>query len=253
MRRIPPLALALCLAAASARADFINPGFETGDLTGWSSVGDVLVDDGTWGTAPSEGSFQLLLTTLPSPQGSSETFASLGPLSGVAAVSPATLTSALGLQPNRLQQASPSGNPVVQGSAAWQDVAFARNDTISFDWRLLTNAAVPTSADTDFAFFTLTPNGIPQGIDVLADTGSSAFFSSSSSFDWQTGLGNTTFVVRRTGTFRVGVGVADVLNDDYTTGLVVDRVRKNPEPGTFALLASGLLALSVGRRRARSA
>jgi hypothetical protein len=51
------LAAGICLLLPSlTHADFINGGFETGDLTGWSAIGDALAIDAS---VSSRGSFKL--------------------------------------------------------------------------------------------------------------------------------------------------------------------------------------------------
>jgi hypothetical protein len=45
----------------------VNGGFETGDLTGWSTIGDVSVVDSSFGVTAPEGTFQALITTAPAP------------------------------------------------------------------------------------------------------------------------------------------------------------------------------------------
>ncbi len=45
----------------SAQAQFVNPGFETGDLTGWSATGDVSVVTSFAGISAPEGKYMALL------------------------------------------------------------------------------------------------------------------------------------------------------------------------------------------------
>ncbi len=259
MRGFYLILLTATLAAAPAPGLIINGDFETGDLTGWTTVGDVLIDDGTLGpdpsltldTPPDAGNYQLMLTTLPNPAGSPAPFGPAGPFSGNDAVAAAALEAALGLRTGVLDRVSPSGNPAVEGSAAYQDVTLAAGDWITVEWNLLTNEPVPTQNYTDFAFFSLTPKAIRRGVQVLGDTNSSAFATSGTSFRSETGTTSTSFQARSSGTFRLGVGVTDVLDDDYASALVVLRIRKSPEPETFALVGTGLIALGIGGRSRR--
>ena len=46
-----------------AIADLVNGGFETGDFTGWKTIGDVRIVDSSFGTDVYSGNFQPLLTT----------------------------------------------------------------------------------------------------------------------------------------------------------------------------------------------
>ena len=53
------------LTASPVQASLINSGFESGDFTGWSSVGDVSVTGTIFDVAPTEGSSQLVITNSP--------------------------------------------------------------------------------------------------------------------------------------------------------------------------------------------
>ena len=45
-----------------ARAGFINGGFETGDFTGWSTIGDVSIQTDAFGAGPPQGNYQAFLS-----------------------------------------------------------------------------------------------------------------------------------------------------------------------------------------------
>lgn len=51
------------LSASPLPAAIINPGFETGDFTGWSTIGSTSVLTKDFGIAPLEGKFQGFLST----------------------------------------------------------------------------------------------------------------------------------------------------------------------------------------------
>jgi hypothetical protein len=59
------LALALLLAPALAHTTLTNGGFETGDFTGWSTIGDAIVVDASIGVTPAGGSYQALISNAP--------------------------------------------------------------------------------------------------------------------------------------------------------------------------------------------
>jgi hypothetical protein len=67
MKPLPKLLLALTAVATlsvayPAKANLItNPGFETGDFTGWTGVDTAVVTGTIFGIAPHSGSFQALL------------------------------------------------------------------------------------------------------------------------------------------------------------------------------------------------
>jgi hypothetical protein len=45
----------------------VNGRFETGDLTGWETIGDVSTQTASFGVRPSQGTFQVLITNAPDP------------------------------------------------------------------------------------------------------------------------------------------------------------------------------------------
>ena len=55
--------LVLAALATTARADFVNGGFEAGDLTGFTSIGTAAAVTDSVGVTPAAGTFQALLQT----------------------------------------------------------------------------------------------------------------------------------------------------------------------------------------------
>src|SRR5262245_26095015 len=55
--------VSLLAAAGPARADFINGSFESGNLSGWTAIGDTLAVTSSIGASPTQGTYQALLTT----------------------------------------------------------------------------------------------------------------------------------------------------------------------------------------------
>jgi len=60
---------------AVASSQLINSGFETGDLEGWETFGDVSIQTAALGTGPSEGVYHALLTTGPGAESSEDVWA----------------------------------------------------------------------------------------------------------------------------------------------------------------------------------
>src|SRR6266542_4734666 len=84
-------ALTFLLAPVMAQADLINGGFETGNFTGWKTIGDALVVDSSIGTAPGGGNYQALITNAPSRPITGQHFQSYSGINSVSAC-PASLS-----------------------------------------------------------------------------------------------------------------------------------------------------------------
>ena len=195
-----------------------NGGFETGNFSGWATIGAASIQTAAFGSGPTEGTFEALLTT------------------GNGAVPATALEAFLGLSPGSLV----SG---FEGSAIKQSFPAKTGDILSFDWNFLTNDVIP-----DFAFVVI------SGLNILADAGSSALVLSSTPFAKETGFQTFSFTIPSTGSYTLGIGVVD-LNDPFNdSGLLVDNVRLRnlqpiPEPGTLFLLGSGFIGLGFLRLR----
>jgi len=225
-----------------AEAVILNAGFESGDFTSWSTIGDASVVTSGFGSGPTEGIDQALLTTA-SEDGDGSNF------SGTDAVSADDLETFLGLAPGSLAGLG-NGTPT-EGSALKQTFSANAGDVLSFDWNFLTNENTP--GVNDFAFATINP------LSTLADTNFSPFVSSlTSDFAQETGFRTFTFTIPTTGTYTGGAGVVDVDDTEVTSGLLVDNFALTPstqptpvipEPSSILLFGAGLLGLArFGRR-----
>jgi len=178
-------------------ASFMNSGFETSDLTGWESIGDVSVIDATPGVEPPEGTYHALLETNTGISDTEVTFF-LGLPGG-------TLDTLIGLD-------------ATDGSAIKQDIEVAAGDVLTFQWDYLTNEAPADSQYNDFAFISI----VDQTNAVLADTFSPLTASPDDLFDNHTAYQTFTHTFTNSGTFTVGLGVMNVDDQSVLSGLLVD-------------------------------
>lgn len=209
-----------------------NRSFETGDFTGWNTLGITSVVDSGYGVSPTDGSFQALMkATSAAPTASAiETF--------------------LGLSSGRLTEISNAngGTDAIGGSAISQQITATAGEKLTFDWNFLTDEFAEEPVFRDFAFFSLTSqnNGA-----FIADTFHPDLASSSSEFSLETGYNSTTITFNSSGTYMLGFGVVAVEDNLVDSGLLIDNVEFSsaavPEANAFtALLAllcvAGLVA-----------
>lgn len=227
---LAPLALSLILpAAASAQQMITNGGFESG-LTGWT-VANQADGNGDWfSTAGVES--PLSFFAIPGPQA--------GSLYAV--------TDQTGPGSHMLFQTFTIGGPV---SSA----------TLSF-WHFIQNSAVAASGAQNDLNYTSDPNqhvqvdllsgdisGNPFGGTVIGN-----FFFGGTDFGWTNYSQDITALLSTPGTYSLRF--AEVDNQSFfqygvdNVSLAVNTV---PEPGTYALVAVGMLALAGVKRRTRKA
>jgi len=218
----------------------VNGGFEAGVFTtAWDTTGDTSVESAISfpGTPTSSGTFHALMTN-----------------DAPGSVTDTALESFLGLAAGALDALS-TGN-ATEGSAIKQSITVASGDTLSFDWNFLTDEATPTSFN-DMAFWSLTTL---TGATLLADTFSSGFGLSGTTFGEETGYSTTSFTFSSSGTFMLGFGVVDVDDTIANSGLLIDSVSVTsptngpviPEPASmvlFGLTSLGMMGWTTRRRR----
>jgi hypothetical protein len=226
----------LLLGAQQAAADILNPSFETGDTSEWSTVGDISVEDSSFGVDPTDGSFQILLTTDGATVSATE--------------------SAMGLSSGTIQGifdaeiGTPDSGPT-QGTAFQQTFWVGENgDSITLNYNLLTDESVPEAVTTDFIWWHLDR---PTGADdsgVIAHVNEDIFSSSGTVYAYETGYQTVRFRVNQPGTYTLTIGIHDVVDTDGDSAVVFDNffLRKSPEPDTFLLFAAGLLGLAFHAR-----
>lgn len=185
---------------AIVEATFSNPGFESGDLTDWNSVGSVGVTGQGFGSGPTEGVFEALLSN------------------GPGAVSDTAIETLLGLSSGALDSLG-NGN-VTEGAALRQSFAATAGEFYAADWNFLTSELTPSTLN-DFAVVSV-DGGAPV---VLADTNSRPFVPSSSFFSEEVGFSSFCFQVMTTGVHSLGFAVLDADATSIDSGLLVDNVR----------------------------
>ncbi|MEL7036767.1 MAG: PEP-CTERM sorting domain-containing protein [Cyanobacteria bacterium J06592_8] len=211
---------------APAQALIINGGFETGDFTGWQTIGDSSIETNAFGTGPTEGTFQALVTT------------------DFGSNSDRAIENFLNLSNGTLDNLSTTN--ATQGSAISQTFDVTAGQTLSFRWNFLTDEFTPTVFN-DMAFVSLA--GVGQK---LADTNSTFVLSSVSSFNEETGFATFSKTFDTSETIKLGIGVLDVLDSAVDSGLLIDEVTLTPKnidpkpvPEPLSILGS-LTALVFG-------
>lgn len=135
-----------------------------------------------------------------------------------APVSDSDLETFLGLTPGALD--SLGNGDATNGSAMMTAFYGKANDLLTLKWNFLTNEtnfdSDPNSFN-DFAFLTI------SGLTELADTGS-PLVSSLTPYADETGFGTFSFVIPADGVYTLGIGVANVGDTIYGSGLLVDEV-----------------------------
>lgn len=175
----------------------ITEGFETGDFTGWETLGDTRIETAEFGTGPIEGTYQALL-------------------SSDAGVADGELEAFLDLAPGSLDAIS-TGD-VIEGSAIQQTVTVAAGTELSFSWNFLTDEASQTFYN-DLGFVSITS----LDPEPLADTNSLLTFSPTP-FGQETGFEAFSYTFETAGTFTIGMGVVDVNDGIVNSGLLIDNV-----------------------------
>ncbi|GGA04414.1 hypothetical protein [Okeania sp. KiyG1] len=111
----------------------VNGSFEEG-FTGWSTIGDTSIEDISFGTPPSDGNFNALITN------------------GFGAVSDFAIESFLGLTPGTLDS-SLDIIDATEGSAIKQTFFAKAGDILTFDFNFLTDEFTPDFFFNDSSFY----------------------------------------------------------------------------------------------------
>ncbi len=249
------LAVGLLLGLAASSQGVTVEGFESGTFGPNEAItGDAGIQNSYFGINATEGSKQLLLTTINSTSGSTDNQAGYTNQSGNNSVPAATLASFFGVSTGAILDGSTTGK---QGSGFTINLGvLTAGQTISFDYDFMTQEPNDGSGNKDFAFYTLQLNSGTPSLAVITDvlSAQSNTPGSSNPFGSQTNYLTMNISITQTGTYSFGLGMVDAGNpsDDSPSALLVDNINVNavPEPSSILLLFAGTAVL-VGLQRVR--
>jgi hypothetical protein len=220
MKKLFAIAFLMLLGSTNVEAAFINGSFETGTFAGWTTLGGTGVgfEPITTGTAsPTNGSFMAGLVTGTTTQADVESF--FGMTAGDLDVQLA--------------------RDAFGGAGITQSITLQKGDVVSFDWNFL-NGEGPSAIFRDTAFVVISSSATVLG-DTLTPL-SPDFFS--------TGFSKFSFQAPVEGTYNIGVGVVNVGDNTFTSGLYVDNFNvSTPLPPTAFAMIAGVAGIAGIRRR----
>jgi hypothetical protein len=224
----------------STNPTLLNGGFETGDFTGWTTLGETSIETSAFGSGPTQGTSQASLSTAGAAFAGSIIEEFLGLEIG-------SLTNfGIPLDPFRLPNGDPfPGGVATQGSAIRQTFTANAGDILTFDWNFLTNETALFPPLNDFSFVSISSL---QDLAGALDQRFQPVISPMTQLFQETGFQPFSFTIPTTGTYTLGIGVTDWRDTTKDSVLLVDNVQiaSVPEP-TSALAVLGFGAfLGVG-------
>jgi hypothetical protein len=255
---------------------FSNGSFETGNFSGWSTGGDTLVVNSSFGVNPAQGTFQALISNAPGVffsvanpgypfiSGTYSGTPALGafpdspgcnPFDPTQCLPPGPLASFLGLPIGALStfvhSVQPrSANVPQEGSAIQRTFTADAGDSLFFNFDYLTN----DSADLAFVMvdgtFTLLGENSPTCTSYPRVSFGDGSTSSPTGFAFDCGQQTFATTFTTSGTHTIAIVVLDTGEDPGSnSAILVDNFFVTPEPSTWLLLASGLVGIVIVKRR----
>ena len=222
-------ALVGTLVCGNVHAQVLNGNFSSG-LTAWTTVGDAGIVSGAARVTTASFDFD---DDFPAVAGAFN-------ISGINAASGGgVLEAALGLGSTGLDVSV--SDVAYEGSAIMQTFNVNAGDTLSFNYKFLTNEG----SFLDYAFYTI--NGVKFNLAQVANA-----TNVSSPFQFETGLLTGNHLFAASGSVTLGFGVVDIGDFSATSALEIDNVTITPIPEpatTAALMTAGIFGLTVLRRR----
>ncbi|MEH1935564.1 MAG: hypothetical protein V7L14_18065 [Nostoc sp.] len=212
--------------SSSTNATLVNGSFETGNFTGWSTLGSTSIETATFNSEPTDGTSQALLST------------------GGATFDDSITEKFLGLKTGSLNNFGKG--QVTKGSTIQQIFTAKAGDILSFDYNFLTNEVLSPINFSDFSFVSISSSSDSSinSLLELADVSNATSTTSLTEFFKETGFQTFSFKLPTTGTYTLGIGVVNVGDTAFDSGLLIDNVKFTsvPEP-SFGLLEFSALAL----------
>jgi hypothetical protein len=215
---------------ALVHATLINGGFETGNFTGWSTIGDALVINSSFGTVPPQGSFQALVSNAPSSNVFNVNPVNLTPFSGTNGVFPLDAAPFFGAL-------SPSDWAMLVGhfdNSGIKQSFTTSGGFLTFTWNYLTDEC----CSVEEAFLVL------DGALHLLTVGLLTLSPSATIFFDQTGY-QTTSIFVGPGTHTVGFVIGETGDPDIMSALLIDKVFIASEGPAWLLFTLGLITFAA--------